>query len=169
MEDIVAEREVFVNSDLRVFKHTDTGNAERFAAQHADDVRFVHGWKKWLYWDGRRWKQDAVAEVERLGKTTVRSMYGEARAIEDEERRKALVKHATASESVGRRTSMLRLAQSEVSVAAEPDGFDQLPMLLNCENGTLDLETGVLRDHRRDDFLTKLAPVRYDDQALAPK
>lgn len=35
-------------------------------------------------------------------------------------------------------------------------------------NGTIDLRTAVLRPHHRADFLTKRAPVVYDDRATCP-
>jgi hypothetical protein len=43
------------------------------------------------------------------------------------------------------------------------------PWLLNCNNGALDLRTGELRAHRREDLLTKLAPVAFDRAAIAPR
>ena len=36
--------------------------------------------------------------------------------------------------------------------------FDADPWLLNAPNGTLDLRTGELRPHRREDYITKLVP-----------
>jgi putative DNA primase/helicase len=41
-------------------------------------------------------------------------------------------------------------------------------MLLNVENGTVDLRTGSLRPHLPEDLLTKLAPVEFDAAAKAP-
>lgn len=35
-------------------------------------------------------------------------------------------------------------------------------------NGTVDLRTGELRPHRREDLITRLAPVEYDPDAEAP-
>jgi putative DNA primase/helicase len=41
-------------------------------------------------------------------------------------------------------------------------------MLLNVRNGTLDLRTGRLCGHRRENLITKLAPVLYDPAARCP-
>jgi putative DNA primase/helicase len=49
-----------------------------------------------------------------------------------------------------------------------PDELDADPMLLNTKSGTIDLRTGELREHRREDLITKLAPVEYDPGAEAP-
>jgi putative DNA primase/helicase len=39
--------------------------------------------------------------------------------------------------------------------------MDAQPWLLNCQAGTIDLRTGALREHRRDDYLTKCTPVGW--------
>jgi len=40
--------------------------------------------------------------------------------------------------------------------------------LLNCLNGTLDLRTGELQEHRREDYLTKLVHFEYNPDAECP-
>jgi putative DNA primase/helicase len=49
-----------------------------------------------------------------------------------------------------------------------PDAMDQPHWLLNCANGTLDLKTGTLRPHRREDLLTKCLALAYDPEATCP-
>ncbi|HEX9413039.1 MAG TPA: phage/plasmid primase, P4 family, partial [Ktedonobacterales bacterium] len=53
-------------------------------------------------------------------------------------------------------------------VAIEHTAFDSKPMLFNCVNGTIELKTGKLRPHRREDLLTQQSPVAYDPNALCP-
>jgi putative DNA primase/helicase len=60
---------------------------------------------------------------------------------------------------------MVELVRSEPGIPVLPADLDQDPMLLNLLNGTLDLHTGKLREHRREDLITKLAPVEYDEKA----
>ena len=74
---------------------------------------------------------------------------------------------AIKSEAVPRIAAMLRLAQSELAVT--PGQFDGNPMLLTCPNGTIDLESGRLREHRRQDFITKLCPTPFDQAAQCPQ
>jgi putative DNA primase/helicase len=59
------------------------------------------------------------------------------------------------------------LAACELEVSFED--FDRQPFLLNCVNGTVDLTTGELREHRREDLLTQLCPTRYDPGAKCPR
>ncbi len=73
---------------------------------------------------------------------------------------------ALKSESAPRQHAMLSLAQSEPGIPILPQDMDRDPWLLNVQNGTLDLHTGELRPHCQEDLITKLAPVRYDPDAL---
>ncbi|MGO9019175.1 MAG: phage/plasmid primase, P4 family [Syntrophobacteraceae bacterium] len=144
---------------------TDFGNAERFASQQSGEVRFCHTWGKWLIWDGRRWAIDETTRIYQFAKETVRGIYAEASQIVDDEKRKAVSKHARACESSGRLQAMLSLAQTEQNLAIVGPNLDSNHWLLNILNGTLDLRTGELRPQRRQDLITKLAPVIYDPQA----
>ncbi len=145
---------------------TDLGNAERFVAQHGEHVRYCYAWSGWITWTGRRWKRDDTGGVHRLAKETVRAIYQEAAGAEDEDRRKALAKHAARSEAEAKIRAMLELAKSEVPIS--PDELDRAPWLLNAPNGTVDLRTGELREHRREDLLTKMAGADYDPDAARP-
>src|SRR5215212_1860805 len=62
---------------------TDLGNAERFIAQHGENVRYCYPWRKWLVQAGTRWWPDDAGRVHRLAKDTVRSIYREAADPED--------------------------------------------------------------------------------------
>lgn len=152
-----------------VFPLTDLGNGERFAEQHCENVRYCHTWGKWLIWSGKHWEVDETAKIYQLGKETVRNIYIEASQIEDDERRKAVSKHARASESSGRLQAMLSLAQTEQCIATKGNRFDLDPWFLCVLNGTIDLKTGELRTHRRKDLITKIAPVIYDQAAECPE
>ena len=148
------------------FNLTDLGNAERFVYRHGSDVRYCYPWGKWLVWNGARWERDEAGKVYKLAKAAVRGIYNEAANAEDEDRRKALAKHAAASESEAKIRAMLELSKPEVPVS--PDDLDAAPWLLNAPNGTVDLRAGELREHRREDLLTKMAGAEYHPGAAAP-
>lgn len=148
--------------------HTDLGNARRLVGAHGKDLRFCHPWGKWLVWDGRRWEVDSTAEVNRRAKDVVRLMYAEAAEAQDVDWRKALVSWATRSESQSRIEAMINSAKSEPGIPVRPEELDRDPWLFNCLNGTLDLRTGALRAHAREDLLTKIAPVEYVPDAQCP-
>lgn len=41
------------------YRLTELGNAERFRDQHGEVARYVTAWKKWIFYDGKRWKVGA--------------------------------------------------------------------------------------------------------------
>ena len=153
----------------KTYHLTDLGNAERLVALHGQDLRYCHPWGKWLVWDGKRWQEDGTAEVMRRAKETVRLMYAEAANIEDKADREALINFAMRSEQSGRLAAMISLAASEEGIPILPKDLDRDPWLLNVANGTIDLRTGELRPHSRDDLITKLIPIEYDPMAKCPR
>lgn len=156
-------------ADLEPLHLTDGGNAQRFARDHAGRVRYCWTWKRWLVWDGRRWKIDAGDQVATLAKATARGIYAEAWYAEDRKERRPLADHASKTESRRGLEAMLALAQSEPGIPVDAAQLDAHPWVLNVENGTLDLRTGQLRRHDPTDLLTKLAPVAFDADATAPR
>lgn len=151
-----------------VYEHlTDTGNAKRMVALHADKIRYCPAHLCWYVWDGRIWARDNTLEVERIAKATVLVMHKEALRIKDDDKRKTRVKHCLSSEGTGRLRAMVENAKSEVVI--EPQDLNADPMLLCVENGTLHLNTGKLGDHRPDDFITLMAPVEYRATASDPR
>jgi putative DNA primase/helicase len=77
-------------------------------------------------------------------------------------------KWALQSEDARKLNAMIALATSEPTIPVLPEHLDRDPFLLNVQNGTIDLRTGKLREHRREDLLTKIAPVTYDEGATCP-
>jgi putative DNA primase/helicase len=148
-----------------IFAQTDFGNAERFVREYGYSAKYCHAVKKWYLWDGVRWIVDDTGEIYRLAKRTVRRIPGEAiKAAKDEEWRPVL-RHALRSESASRVSAMLHLAQNESGIPLRLSEVDRDPMLLNVQNGIIDLRTCQLEDHKRGDLITKLAPVVYDANA----
>lgn len=156
-------------SSPKSFPFTDFGNAERFAAQHGADVRFCHTWGKWLVWNGKYWEIDETNRIFQLAKQTVRQMYAEAAKIEDDDQRKTASKHARASEASGRIQAMLSLAQTEKPIAITANQLDSDSWLLNVLNGTINLRSGNFYPHRREDLISKIAPVTCDPTAMDPE
>src|SRR5215212_8998300 len=143
----------FRNGGLGHLELTDDGNAVRFVNAYGHAARYCYAWKKWLIFDGKRWKVDEEDMVVRMARDVVRSIRREAAGITDGTARRAISKWARTSQNSGRIAAILRFARSDLSIKA--DALDSDVLLLNCENGTLDLRTGELREHRWEDFITK--------------
>jgi putative DNA primase/helicase len=166
---------------------TDLGNARRVVQRHGQDIRFCHPWKRWLLWDGKRWAEDATAEVVRRVKEAQADLYrrtadrikeiggGAEDDGEDEGRKRELavlvktLRHCLAWEQTKNITACLESMKSEPGVPILTHQMDTDPFLLNVLNGTLDLRTGRLRPHCRTDLITKLAPVEYRPEATCPR
>jgi putative DNA primase/helicase len=151
-----------------LFPQTDMGNAERFASRFGPGIRYCAPWKQWLWWDGSRWRIDQSREVQANAKETVRGIYEEAQAGGDEGSRTAILRWARKSESSARLKAMIEVAESEPGVPILPAHFDKDPWLFNCPNGTIDLRTGRLKDHRRTDMITCINDVEYHPGAECP-
>ena len=146
---------------------TDFGNAERFVAAHGHDFRHCAG-LGWLLYDGKRWVRDETGERMRRAKLTARSIYAEATGVDELSVRQAITSWARRSEGVERLNAMLRLAETEPRIAIPISDLDADPWALNVQNGTLDLRTGELRLHRREDLATKIAAASYELAAECP-
>lgn len=147
---------------------SDTGNAKRFVRLHGENIRWCDPWQKWLVFDGTRWVIDETRHVEHLAKDVSATMFaelGERFASMDEKRVDAAMRFIKATANERNIRAFLTLAKSETGIALMPDVFDRDAMLFNVANGTLELRTGKLREHRREDFLTKLAGVAFDADA----
>ncbi len=159
---------------------TDVGAGAQFALQCGNDLRFCHERGAWLIWSGDRWQWDARGAAMKRAQNVALSYYSggavvarQAASTTDEqeqaklaERAKAMLSFARTSQRRERLIAMLALAKSHVAVSIKE--LDTDPCVLNCRNGTVDLKTGTLSRHQREDFCTHLAGADYNPTAAAP-
>ncbi len=145
---------------------TDVGNAKRLKRLFGGDLRYSKKLKDWLVWDGKRWAEDEELKVNKMAQDTARAIYDEIKLATSDDQRKAIAKHAIASESSTKQRGLLTEVRSMLAVRL--DTFDTHTYLLNCSNGTLDLQTSEWHEHTREHYLTRLAPVDFDASAKCP-
>jgi len=126
-------------------------------------LRYCYETGYWLVWNGKVWAKDTGAQIMALAKETVRSMYAEAADIIDDGQRRKLAEHAQRSKSESKLHAMIALAKDLVPISVRD--LDSNKMLFNCQNGTIDLHTGIFSPHKREDFITLISPVEYDPDA----
>lgn len=148
--------------------HTDMGNAQRLIRRAGDDLLYAPLWKQWLKWDKRSWIRDNKLVTQELAKQTVAAIKIEATLFEGESdldsvKRKEKALWAHQSQNGTRVREMVNLASSQVPI--EPTDLDSDPFLFNVQNGTIDLRTGKLGPHKRDDLISKISPCAYTPQA----
>lgn len=146
---------------------TDTWNARRLVADHRGDILWCEVFKQWFVYDGTRYARDLTREIERRAERSVTSLYKYAGTLPAGDERRKVADWAMKSESHHRITNMMESAKRMVPV--HPNEFDCDPHLFNVLNGTIDLRTQRLREHRREDRLTKRADVRFDPAAICPQ
>ncbi|MHB8587153.1 MAG: phage/plasmid primase, P4 family [Thermoplasmatota archaeon] len=145
---------------------TDEGNAKRLASLHGNDLMFDHVRRRaWLVWDGTRWREDDSGAAFRFGHDVSKAILQEALDASDDAARKELAGWAAQSQSYRRLRDTLEFAKA---LLPAPPAFDMDPWLLNVQNGTLNLRTGALQPHAREDRITRLAPVTFDANATSP-
>ncbi len=144
---------------------TDAGNAERLIHKYGKNIRYCTDWKKWVIWNGKKWEVDDQDRIVPMAVNAVREIYKEALATDDKDMHSNLFKWSKTSESLPKINAMISLAKSIPSVPIKAEEFDSNPWFLNCLNGTIDLKTGELKPHNREDLITKMITVEYDKSA----
>lgn len=122
--------------------------ALHFSMQHLDDLRFVAPWSRWLRYDNddRRWRTDERLETFDDARKICR-----AAALQTNEP-KARIRLSSASTVA----AVERLARSDQRLAATVDQWDRDMWLLNTPAGTVNLRTGEMQVHRRENYITKI-------------
>jgi putative DNA primase/helicase len=148
---------------------TDLGNAEAFVELHSRRFRHVRQRREWLFWKDGRWHADATGEVERAAKQVARALFHQAAEMPDFEAQKKSASWALRSQSDARIRALLTLAATELPIVVSAAELDCDPYLLACENGTLDLRTGNLRQHDPFDLISLGTDLAYDPKATCPR
>ena len=128
--------------------------ALEFTRRHGEDWRYVAPWGKWLVWTGSKWQVEPTLRVFDLAREVCRET-GEF--LGERHRRR----NATAQT----RNAVVSLAQADRTHAATVDQWDRDPWLLGTPAGVVDLKTGTIREHQRDDYITKNTMMSPADMA----
>ena len=165
-EPAYADREK-ISPPPRDYALTDAGNGERLVARFGDDIRYCSTNASWYIWNGALWEKDTSNRMYLLATRVARSIYDESRDAPTPDQTKALARWAITSENLRTRKAMIESATPLAAV--ELDAFDAREYLLNCRNGTLELDTLTFREHQREDLLTRSCGVAYDPSAECPQ
>lgn len=156
-------------------EQTDNSNARDFLDNHSLDLKYVPVWGKWLVWQFNRWVIDigSAITIERA-KHWAKCLYDDLVFIlkDDDigegakDSAKSFVKQTNNAPRIRR---MLELACCDDRVRTDHTALNSDPYLLNVINGTVDLRTGLKRDHQREDLITQMANVSFDASAKCPQ
>lgn len=154
---------------------TDVHNARNLVEKYGKDICYVAAWKAWMYWNGKIWerldedKQGYPQLLKEWAKDIANSYRDAADIIPNPTIADDYRKHAKRSESDAKIKAMLNLITGERGIMKSYKEFDNNSFLFSCQNGTLHLLTQEFREHRREDYITKISPVIYDPLATCPR
>jgi putative DNA primase/helicase len=156
-------------------QRNDNALAERFIDTHGNELRYVAKWRKWLVWDGQRFRTDDDGSYAlKLGRKFAKGLWTDFQAIacsKNVSRRaceSAMSFVRTTNKSGGIR-SFIELAKADDQVHIDIEAMNSNTTFLNLKICTSDFETGVFREHRRDDLITQIANVSFDPSKDCPK
>jgi len=147
------------------YRMTEAGNAQRFVDKYSDRIHFCVEENAWYYYDGTKWtSQNGMIMAKRFALEIADDIRKEGKKLNND-MGQTLLKWANQTESSKNVNSMLSLASIMEEICINAAQFNQDIYLFNCKNGTLDLRTGLLRQHDPKDYITDCAPVDYDADA----
>jgi putative DNA primase/helicase len=162
---------------IDIAERSDMMNAELLINAYGDDLIYVTG-LGWHYWNGKVWQPDADnANVTMLFTQCMKALREEtaqkmAAAGSRSEMRElaAIAQWTVKSLSASSINAAITLASKFRKVRRTTNDIDSVTsqMLLNCNNGTVNLQTGELQKHRKEDMITKIVPVDYNPGARCP-
>jgi putative DNA primase/helicase len=154
------------------FKSDQTENAMavEFIDSNQTKLRYVPSWKKWLAWDGKRWRVDIdQSRTTRLARRLVRNYWDRLLAIQTEKQQKEWADFCRWANRKTTIENVVSLARCDARTTVDHELLNQNTYFLNLQNGTLDLSTWEFRDHRQADSITQIANVAFDPKARCPK
>jgi putative DNA primase/helicase len=154
------------------FKSDQTENAMavEFIDGNQAKLRYVPSWKKWLAWDGKRWKVDVdTSRTTRLARRLVRNYWDRLQQVQSEKQQKEWADFCRWANRKTTIENVVSLARCDARTTIDHELLNQNTYFLNLLNGTLDLSTWEFRDHRQTDSITQLANVAFNPRAQCPK
>jgi putative DNA primase/helicase len=131
--------------------------ALEFVNRYGNKVRFDHTSGAWFTWDGVTWRRDGKGLA-----------FSWARALS---RELALSEQPGTRKNAGRAAfcrGVEEHARRDQTISVQSDAWDRDPMLLGTPGGVVDLRTGVLRNGRQEDMITRTTAVAPSDAPDCP-
>ena len=145
--------------------YTDLWAAKLFKSKFGEDLHWSEQLGGWVIWDAARWVPDETFEILRMADQVTADMHTQANQTDD----KKIKAFAIQREKITQKEAMVKTLRGLSGIAVRSNIFDQDVHLLNCPNGTFNLSTGELYDHKREDLITRRMDVVYNPDATCPR
>lgn len=137
---------------------TEDGAALAFTERYRNMLRFDHDIGEWFVWIGTHWKCERTG----LAFSWAREL---AREMAKAEPNKVRLISSKTSFAGG----VERFARTDRAFAVTSEIWDQNIYLLGTPGGTVDLRTGLLREAKPEDYITKLTAIAPAETADCPR
>lgn len=152
--------ELSYQDDTTGYTWDEAGMADLFSECYHHDTRFCPEVKCWYTYDSGKWQKDVGSLlVAAKIKEFVRLMALYCGEIADEDKRKQYMSFVSRMGDRRFRDRLMKDAADSMTISASE--FDTHPYLINCLNGTYDLQTLTFREHNWEDFLTMQTNFNY--------
>lgn len=138
------------------------GMADLFAECYKSETRYCSEKKSWFTYSEGAWRKDIEAHiVSRKVKEFCRLMVLYCGEIEEDSLRQEYTKFIVKMGDRRFRDRLMKDAADNENLVIYAEQFDANPYLINCKNGTFDLEKMEFREHDWRDFLTMQTNFNY--------
>lgn len=147
---------------------SDKGNAELLARYFGHDILFVPEAGKaggYYVWTGTHWEHDkGNAAMYRMAEQITRILLVHASQQATADEREDWASYAVSCGNAGKLKNMIELVRTHIRTVHKSE-FNNQRMLLNLKDGTVDLTTGDIRPHDRNNLLTKCQSIPWNPAA----
>lgn len=157
--------EVTRKNDSLDYTWDESGMADLFSECYCNETRYCPEKKSWFTYDGGRWvKDEGSLLVSRKIKEFSRLMILYCGEITSESQRHDYMKFILKLGDRRFRDRIMKDAADNEHILIQATEFDANPYLINCLNGTFDLEHVLFREHDWRDFITMQTNFEYTTQ-----
>jgi len=159
------EESVYKGIDNKKITETDEGNGYRFAKMFSGKTVYCHEKGCWFIWNGKYWEKDTQENINILaGQVTDHMIYEESKNY-DHARTEKVIKWAFSTKKGNGFAKMLEKARALPIMKKTINEFDSEPSLITFKNGTVNLKTGELSPHNKEDYITNYIDIDYSQSA----
>lgn len=176
--DIKREEEVLESGNIEVngkalldnLQRNEIGDANLFVEKYKNKYVFdqTEGKNGAFYlWNGKHWELDLhksrYKDFDAISEDYLQASKNERL---DKETKEALEKRSHQLRTDRRRRNVLETVSADLSFRGK---WDNIPRLLPCKNGIVDLTSGKFLESTPDFYIRKVCPVNYNESAKCPK
>jgi len=160
--------------------YSDISNAKLFYELFKHKVKWNPLGGGWYIYNGKRWQRDRSSAIKRFALECHDELFRQLQEFDgDEDQQEKFARHVKSSAQNGKLEAMLEV--SKAYLGENQNNFDSKEELLNCQNGTLNFQTGefgkiINKDtdfedkimFDPDDLITKISNINFNVEAKCP-